>query len=293
MSGTVIVTIGTTQWTGSYLSTDAERVAGLSNVPSIPAQTCAFFTMDRIQQIDVTVAEMLFPIDIIFIRQAVMWETGPRPPSGIVQINRNVAPGSTIISCPSADSFMEVNAGEAETLQVHDYVTGLLLGTASSAAIDLSGIISSMITLMMMGMMMNMMKGMMAPSKSTYNIRKTPRRVALPEGAMGKTKTAEDKLYDRYNAIAEYVVTNSDADPEHVGVLLAEAFNPISSWVHGIDRNTAIAKQQAARNELDTLYSKAISHPNYAVDTRADIMGSARDEVGRAFRAQISYNRRI
>jgi len=203
MAGTVIVTIGAKTWTGSYLSTISERVAGLANVASIPMQTCAFFDMGVEQAVNVTTAQMLFNLDIAFMDAN----------GNIVQIERNVAPSAVVIVCPAASFFMECNANELALVSVAD-VTTIAIAPAQSAAtsLDINSIVGPMVTIMMLGMLFGMMKGVIKPQQKA---------------------TFSSEIY---------------------------------------------AKRHASR---------------YAIDTRQDIMGSARDEVGMAFKAMIACTRNI
>lgn len=117
MPGQATVTIGERQWTVSVATTPAELTAGLSGIASIPAGTGILFDMgvDR-SSIPVNMSEMLFALDIIFINSSV----------GVVGVLHDVQPGDEALfqadTVAGARYFLEVNAGEAEDIEVGDTV---------------------------------------------------------------------------------------------------------------------------------------------------------------------------
>jgi uncharacterized membrane protein (UPF0127 family) len=116
MAGQVIVTLRDKQWTCTVANTFTELTQGLSGVPSIPAGTGMLFDLGvdyKTIQIDMT--RMLFPLDIIFINST----------QGVVGVMNNVQPGETDVRLenemlPGARCFLEVNAAEAEGIEVGD-----------------------------------------------------------------------------------------------------------------------------------------------------------------------------
>ncbi len=155
MPGQAIVTIGEKQWAVSVATTLAELSSGLSNVASIPASTGILFVMgyDR-SSISVNMSEMLFALDIVFINST----------AGVVGVLHDVQPGDDAVfqadTTLGAGYFLEVNAGEAEGIEVGDSVD---LGSASPTTngIDIDSIMNLMITMMIVVMMMKMMTGAM------------------------------------------------------------------------------------------------------------------------------------
>lgn len=126
----MIVTIGNNQWLCSLASTYTEITAGLSGVESLPAGQGMLFVLeyDR-SRIDINMSEMLFPLDIIFINSNLT----------VAGVLHNVNPGDEAYFLASstlgAKYFMEVNSGEAASVNVGDEVVlenglgGSVIGT--------------------------------------------------------------------------------------------------------------------------------------------------------------------
>jgi len=118
MPGQATVTIGDNQWAVSVATTASELLAGLSGVASIAAGTGILFDMgsDR-NYIGINMSEMLFNLDIVFINSV----------GGVVGVMRNVAPGETAtfeaVNTLGARYFLEMNAGEAEGVEVGDIMS--------------------------------------------------------------------------------------------------------------------------------------------------------------------------
>ncbi len=115
MPGQTIVTIGDKQWQCTVANTPQELVTGLSGVESIPPRTGMLFDMGwGYPVIDIYTDEMLFPLDLIFINSAY----------GVIEVLRDVHPGDEAIfqGEPGATFFLEVNASEAEGIEVGDGV---------------------------------------------------------------------------------------------------------------------------------------------------------------------------
>lgn len=108
MAGTATITIGDTQWQVSIASTYDELAAGLGGLSSIPAGTGMLFVFSSEQSISVTTHPMLFDLDIIFLDTDLV----------VTSVEKNVAPGQIIPG--NGQYFLEVNAGEAENVQVGD-----------------------------------------------------------------------------------------------------------------------------------------------------------------------------
>jgi uncharacterized membrane protein (UPF0127 family) len=138
-----IVTIREKQWTCSVASTFTELTRGLSGVPAIPAGTGMLFDLGvDCETIQIDMSRMLFALDIIFINST----------RGVVGMLHNVQPGWTDVrleneTLPGARCFLEVNAGEAEGIEVGDSVN--IQGYARPAElVSLNGIVYAMSLLM-------------------------------------------------------------------------------------------------------------------------------------------------
>jgi uncharacterized membrane protein (UPF0127 family) len=115
MAGQAIVTIRDKQWQCAVANTPQELVTGLSGVESISPGTGMLFDMGwDYPVIDIYTDEMLFTMDIIFINSVY----------GVVEVLRNVRPGDEALfqGEPGAWYFLEINAGEAEGIEVGDGV---------------------------------------------------------------------------------------------------------------------------------------------------------------------------
>jgi len=115
MPGQTIVTIRDKQWQCSVSNTPQELVTGLSGVESLPPGSGMLFDMGwDYPVIDIYTDEMLFSLDIVFINSAY----------GVIEVLRDVRPEDEAIfqGEPGARFFLEVNAGEAEGIEVGDGV---------------------------------------------------------------------------------------------------------------------------------------------------------------------------
>ena len=118
MPGEGIVTIGENQWTVWLATTSSEVVQGLSGISQIPQGTGMLFDLGYdYNQIQINMQQMMFPLDIIFVNSV----------SGVVGVLTDVQPGDTDVvyeadDYPGARFFLEVNAGEAGSVQPGDAV---------------------------------------------------------------------------------------------------------------------------------------------------------------------------
>lgn len=122
----VAVTINGNQWQVSLATTYTELMTGLSGVVNIPAGSGMLFDLGTDQSyIAIDMSRVLFSLDIIFINNT----------QGVVGVLRNVNPGEEAyfqaITTPGARYFVEVNAGEAEGIEVGDSVSiqGVIIPT--------------------------------------------------------------------------------------------------------------------------------------------------------------------
>jgi len=138
MSGQAIIIIRDKQWTVSIANTYTELVTGLSGAQSIPSGTGVLFDLGtdyKTIQIDMT--RMLFALDIVFINST----------HGVVGVMHNVQPNLREVSfenngLPGARCFLEVNAGEAEGIEVGDNVN--IQGYTQPAQLDITSIVNFM-----------------------------------------------------------------------------------------------------------------------------------------------------
>jgi len=141
----MIITIASTQWTCTLASTLAELSQGLSGTESLPTAQGMLFDLGLdYTHIDINMQEMLYPLDIVFINSNLT----------VVGVLHDVQPNDEAYFDASnslgARYFMEVNAGEAASVNVGDVVTGPIQIT------DINTILGYMIPFMMIVMMMKM-----------------------------------------------------------------------------------------------------------------------------------------
>jgi len=151
MPGQATVTIKDKQWSVVVASALAELTAGLSGVESIPPGTGMLFDLGYDQKfIQIDMTRMLFPLDIIFINST----------QGVVGVISNVEPGMREAGLhnellPGARCFLEVNAGEAEGVEIGDNVD--IQGYTQPAAIDLGSIMEAFLASVMVSAAVGML----------------------------------------------------------------------------------------------------------------------------------------
>jgi uncharacterized membrane protein (UPF0127 family) len=159
MPGQAIVTIRDKQWTCSVANTFTELTSGLSGVESIQPQTGILFDLGYDQsQIDIDMSEMLFPLDIIFINSI----------QGVRGVMSDVQPGEIDVrfeatTTPGARFFLEVNAGEAEGIEVGDDVA--IQGYAQPTQLDISSLMNFMLIMVFVVMMFKMVGRALEPER--------------------------------------------------------------------------------------------------------------------------------
>ena len=100
------VTIGEKQWQVEVAVTPEELAAGLGGLESIPAATGMLFDLGASRPVQVTTEPMLFDIDVIFISEALQVE----------DVVLDIPPGYVITQETPVRYFLEVNAGEAQSV---------------------------------------------------------------------------------------------------------------------------------------------------------------------------------
>ncbi|GAI78728.1 unnamed protein product, partial [marine sediment metagenome] len=146
MSGQAVISINENEWAVSLATTYTELTTGLSGVESIPAGTGMLFILPARQLVTVDTTNMLFPIDIIFIKD-----------DAVLDIASNIQPGYLVEEATPCDMFLEVNAGEAAGVEVGDTVT---TATIQQPGFDFSQIISFAVPLALLGFVCAMAGGM-------------------------------------------------------------------------------------------------------------------------------------
>jgi uncharacterized membrane protein (UPF0127 family) len=149
MPGQAVVTIKEKQWICSVANTFTELATGLSGVESIQPQTGMLFDLGYDQKhIDIDMSQMLFPLDIIFINST----------QGVVGVMNNIEPPlpATLDNevLPGARFFLEVNAGEAEGIEVGDDVA--IQGYAQPTQLDISSLMNFMLIMVAVVMIFKM-----------------------------------------------------------------------------------------------------------------------------------------
>lgn len=172
MLGQALVTINENQWSVEVASTSAELIAGLAGRASIPAGTGMLFILPARQLVTVDTSEMLFPIDIIFIKDDVVLSIAP-----------NIQPGYLVEEATPCDGFLEVNANEAELVEVGDVVNVEDI-TPITTGFDIGSIMSFIIPLALLGFVF----GMLPSGSSSSN----------PSRRLGEPKTEKERKETHY-----------------------------------------------------------------------------------------------
>ncbi len=148
MPGTAVVTINDNQWSVNVANTTTELIQGLSGVASIPVGTGMLFILPSAQVVTVNTFQMLFPIDIIFIKD-----------NAILSIAGNIQPGYEVSEATPCDSFLEVNAYEAALVEVGDEVV-LTDYVTTTNGFDFGSLITSILPLLVLAFVFPMLTGM-------------------------------------------------------------------------------------------------------------------------------------
>ncbi len=158
MPGTTVVTINDNQWSVSVASTPTELITGLSGIASILPGTGMLFILPARQLVTVDTTNMLFPIDIIFIKD-----------NTVLDFASNIQPGNLVEEAIPIDMFLEVNALEAATVEIGDLVS--IATIIQEPVTDWSSIMSFVMPLVMLGVVFGIL-GMLLGSDSSSNPKK-------------------------------------------------------------------------------------------------------------------------
>jgi uncharacterized membrane protein (UPF0127 family) len=145
--GVGTVTIGEKQWQVEVASTPGELAAGLGGLDAIPAATGMLFDLGTSRPVQVTTEPMLFNIDIIFISEALQVEN----------IVLDVPPGYVVTQETPVRYFLEVNAGEAQSVETGDTVEMALDYTAEEPPLtggiaEITGFMQFAVTVAIIGL---------------------------------------------------------------------------------------------------------------------------------------------
>jgi len=110
MTGQATVTIGDRKWSVSIASSPWELTQGLGGIPEMAPETGMLFDMGWEQIIQVTTVPMLFLLDIAFLSEDMV----------VLEVYRSIEPGYIVNSTLPARYFLEVNAGELNTIDAGD-----------------------------------------------------------------------------------------------------------------------------------------------------------------------------
>ena len=146
MLRTALVTIDENQWNVEVANTTSELTTGLSGRASIPTGTGMLFILPVRQTITVQTNQMLFPLDIIFIKDNL-----------VLDIAQNIEPGNLVEEATPCDMFLEINAGEAALVEVGDAVNVEITTPPQAPGFDFSSIIAFAIPLTILGFVSGML----------------------------------------------------------------------------------------------------------------------------------------
>jgi len=157
--GEITVSINDKQWVCSIASSPIEIIQGLGGVESIEPWTGMLFDLGvDYSRIDINMGEMLFPLDIIFINSNLR----------VVGVLHDVQPNEEAYFIASnslgARYFMEVNAGEAASVEVGDVVS--MQGDMQT--VNIGGIIGYLLPIMVVTFGATAVIKAMGPSKPKW-----------------------------------------------------------------------------------------------------------------------------
>lgn len=184
MPGQATVTINDKQWNVGVANTYIEVATGLSGLASIPTGTGMLFDLAGDQNhIQINMLQMLFPLDIIFINST----------RGVVGVMHNVQPGETDVrfeatTTPGARCFLEINAGEAEGIEIGGSVN--IQGYAQPAQFDIGSLITIGLILVMGVAMLKVVGRTLEPIKTRPAI---PARITEEEDLQKKKLALENR----------------------------------------------------------------------------------------------------
>jgi uncharacterized membrane protein (UPF0127 family) len=212
MPGQAVVTIDGKAWTCQVASTPAELSTGLSNIPGLEPYTGMLFILDADwTTLHINMAQMRFALDILFISSG----------GEIVGVWKNVAPGlsfETTMPAPGARYFIEVNAGETETLGIGDTadIQITTLPEAPGQSIDWISPLVSFASVIIMGATLVKMGKTMGDAMTGRTKERSALHVLRGE-RLPQTLPASEKRYQR----------GADGYPVGADKIMRDAWGPI------------------------------------------------------------------
>ncbi len=176
MLGAGTVTIGSNTWNVEIAGTPTDLATGLSGRASLAAGTVMLSVLPSRQAVTVQTIYMLFPLDIIFIKDNL-----------VLDIARNVAPGNTVNEATPYDGFLEVNAGEAASVSVGEAVVVVTTTPPKESGFNWSSIMSFAIPIATLGVVVGLIvpafpKVSPGHSSGHHSWALYPVRMRAPEG---------------------------------------------------------------------------------------------------------------
>jgi len=198
MPGQAIVTLNENQWEVSVASTYAELTTGLRGIASLAANTGMLFILPAAQAVLVDTTGMNFALDIVFIANNI-----------VIDVARNIEPGYLVTEETPCDSFLEVNAGEADDIESGDAVIINNYQPATTTLTSWIAPIVSFVGLMAVGAFMvstvrGITRSILGESKGRERLKLLPQ---AKEGYyLGGWKPGDIALYTDFGLKSLYVV---------------------------------------------------------------------------------------
>ncbi|GAH67333.1 unnamed protein product, partial [marine sediment metagenome] len=190
MPGTAIVTINGEEWSVNVATTSAELIQGLSGIASIPVRTGMLFVLPARQVATIQTNEMLFPIDIIFIKD-----------DTVLSIANNISPEYLVEEATPCDMFLEVNANEADEVEVGATVSTVI--TQEPIANNFNQIIAFVLPLAILAFVVGMLpKGSSHSSNPSRQLGMPKTETERREAHLAKYGSRE--LPERGKGLEEY-----------------------------------------------------------------------------------------
>ena len=176
MPGTATVTINGNEWSVNVANTTTELIQGLSGIASLAVGTGMLFVLPARQVVTVQTEQMLFPLDIIFIKD-----------NTVLSIANNILPEYLVEEATPCDMFLEINAGEADEVEVGAIVSTVTI-QGPEAGFDFSSIIGFVLPLALLGFVFGIL-----PKSSSHS--------SNPGKQLGNPKTEAER---RETHLAKY-----------------------------------------------------------------------------------------
>jgi len=149
MPGQATVTIRDKQWHVYLATTPQELIQGLGGLPSIEPGTGMLLCLPSMQAAQMTTAPMLFPIDVVWMDYK----------GRVVDLDLNISPGYLLTPAEPVTYILEVNAGEAQGVEVGD--EALIEVTVSPHEANMQSAVQTGVVLGIIGLLSTFFGGMM------------------------------------------------------------------------------------------------------------------------------------